>query len=500
MTLRTASDMRALAAAIRASIKPLTTQQIVDKYAAIFDKIYTAASSGLNVVNVLLTDTQYEEFAPVIESYGYGISYSLPTEMTTIATNSTGITYTGYIDNGAGANGRTLTVTACPDIGLGVGIPVIGTGVTDGTYISADYASKTVNISSITSNSTTFTVVTSTSLLWTSGQTVTISGVLPAAYNGTWTVATSGTGTSFSVTSNINPGTATQVGVVSLPNKINVTGGISTLTDFTIYTQQVQQWIPGAKVTIEGVLPGQYNGTWTIASSLNNTQFTVTSDINPGNVTQNGTALGRGTSAGVGYYTVNQNQLVASSSLKSTWITTTSTQGMVPNAKVDFRADIITTTAWHTYTNGNIAVYDSTGLYPGMPIRFSGTSLGGIQPYQTYYIVNATDNIITLSTENASGVVETWTDDATAPMSVVAGGAFGALQLGSTYYVNTVPDGVHFTLSKTIGGDPLFTPSQIGYMTVRSDTAAASLSPATPIYTGSTDIGNTGNSYVISWI
>lgn len=500
MTLRTASDMRALAASIRASIKPLTTQQIVDKYSAIFDKIYTAASSGLNVANVLLTDTQYKEFAPVIQDYGYGISYSLPTEMTTIATNSTGLSYTGYIDNGAGAAGRTLTVTTCADPGLGVGIPVTGTGVTAGTYISADYASKTVNVTAITSNSSTFTVVTATSLLWTSGQTVTLSGLVPAAYNGTWTVATTTTGTSFTVTSSLNPGTATQLGVVSIPNKINITGGISTVSDFTIYTQQVQQWIPGATVTIEGVLPGQYNGTWIIDSSLNNTQFTVVSGINPGNVTQNGTALGRGV-AGVGYYSVNQNQLVAStSSLKSSWITAESTQGMVSNAKVDFRAEIITTTAWHTYTNGNIAVYDSTGLYPGMPIRFSGASLGGIQPYQTYYIVNATNNIITVTTQNASTVVSTWADDATAPMSVVAGGAFGNLTLGNTYYINAVQDGVHFTISQTIGGVPLFMPSQIGHMTVRSDTAAASLSPATAVYTGSTDIGTIGNSYVISWI
>lgn len=301
MTLRIASDMRTLAAQVRASQKPLTPQQVVDKYAAIFDKIYTAASSGLNIVNVLLTDSQYKEFAPVAQNYGYGISFSLPSEMSTVATNTTGISYTGYIDDGAGGTGRTLTVTSAPDLGINVGIPVTGTNVTVGTYITADYASKTIAINTITSNSTTFTVVTSTSSLWTIGQQVTISGVLPAEYNGTWTIASSSSGTNFTVTSNINPGTAIQVGAVSFANKIAVTGGISTPTDFTIYTQQVQQWIPGATVTIEGVLPGQYNGTWTIASSLNNTQFTVTSSINPGSVTQNGTALGRGTSTGVGY-------------------------------------------------------------------------------------------------------------------------------------------------------------------------------------------------------
>lgn len=621
--------------------QPLTQGQIVDKYATVFDRIWTAAGTGQYVLNIQFTDTQYSEFSPVLLSLGYGISPSLPTEVTTFATRTSGITFNGYISNAAGSSGRQLTVVSSAESGLEVGVPLIGTGIAKGTLIEAAYSSKSTVInsairltSSFTANSTNGSVVltnvssfvglesgtiisgngipddtiiqavsqlagtvtlnraatitaagisltTPTGFsveitnagnpIFTQGQEIQIDDCFPSEYNGTWTIASvliGGSVTTITINSKNIKSTMQTTGIILTPNLLTATGngavGVNTFTanydgfdltsvsnfsniivgtpltgadipagteveafdadagtirmslpasgtgtttitfpTFTIFTPAVEQWPIGMQVTLAGFLPGQYNGTWTVTSSLNNTQFTVTPRLiqgwtSPGQYTQQGTVLGLG-AGGPGFYTVNKTQSTTPGTLRSSWITVDTTQGFAINGTVKLTAPSIVTSAFRTFDDGNILVESTEGMFEGMPVKFAGLSLGGIQPFRVYYVKNALDGILTVTEENATGIIKTWTNDASFVMTVIVGGLFTGLQPGQRYYVNSIPNDDTVSISETVGGDPIYLTSQRNWINVEADTTAANLNPAVPIYTGDS-LGDTGNPYVISWL
>jgi hypothetical protein len=487
MTTHSALDAHARAVANQPV--PLTTQQVLDKYTTVFDKIWAAAGSGLFYLNLKLLDTQYDELAAVLQAQGYGISTALPTSVETYTTNTTGITVTGSIA------GNLLVVTAADDLGLSAGIPITGSGIASGTYITSITPAYSVGITGGTKQSKAFTAnVTQGSYTLTNVLSFD-NVVVNATLTGT-NIASGAVVSSFDT----NASTIT----MSLP----ATGGSSTSTNitfpiFTVQTVASAGWVTGMKVVIAGQPDGHYNGNWTISGSVSNTQFQVTPDntwTDPPAITGGvGTVTPTGASGGVGYYQVNNSQSVSSRSITSYWFTVDNSQGMVPNAKINFTGTSVTTRAFQTYTNGNIAVDSTSGLYPGMPIRFSGSSLGGIAPYKTYYVVNATAGILTISNDNASGSVQTWSADSSYSMTATAGGVFGGVINGQTYYIHSVPDANHVVISQTIGGNALSLTSSIGYMKVVGDTAASNLVPAVPVYTGPDSIGYSGNNYIISW-
>ena len=490
MTTHSASDAHARALANQPVA--LTNSQILDKYSSVFDKIWAAAGSGLFYLNIQLFDTQYEEFAPVVQAQGYGISPALPTNVQTSATNSTGITVTGSISNGAGIAGNLLIVTSAANTGLAAGIPIVGTGIAVGTYITSTTPSYSLNITGGSKNTISFTA-TSTN------NSYTLTGV--SNFNNV-AVGAQLSGSNIKVGAVVSSFNST-AGTIIMSLTANGSGSTTvSFPIFTIYTQASGGYAVGMSVTIAGQTDGHYNRPWIISGVVSNTQFQVTPDntwTNPPQPTAVGTVTPTGASGSVGYYAVNTSQLASSTSISAYWITVGNSQGMVANAKISFSSTPITTRAYQTYANGNIAVDSTDNLYPGMTVRFLGASLGGIAPYKNYYIVNATNNILTVSNDNSSGVVQTWTDDATYTMSAQAGGTFGGISNGQTYYIQSVPDAYHVVISQTIGGAPLSITSEIGYMNVVGDTAASNLVPAVPVYNGPETIGSTGNNYIISW-
>jgi hypothetical protein len=491
MTTRSAADSRARALANQPV--PLTTNQILDKYATVFDKIWAAAGNGLFYLNIQLVADQYEEFAPVVQAQGYGVSPALPTSVETVATNSTGVTVTGSISNGAGLSGNLLIVTSAPDTGLSSGIPITGSGIAPGTYISSVTPTYSLNITGGSKNTITFTADVF--------QTLYVLSNVSSFNNIAVGAKLSGAGIQVGAVVSSFDVTARTITMSLTANGNNASANI-TFPIFTVYTENSGGYAVGMNVTIAGQPNGQYNRPWTISGVVDNTQFQVTPDntwTDPPQITAAGTVKPDGTSGGTGYYAVNTSQLVSSTSISAYWFTVDNSQGMVPNAKIVFSSTPVTTRAYQTFDNGNIAVDSTDGLYPGMSIRFLGSSLGGITPYKTYYIVNATNNILTVSNDNASGTVQEWTADATFVMSAQAGGTFGGVGNGQTYYIQSVPDAYHVVVSQTVGGEPLPITSEIGYMSVVGDTAASSLSPAQPIYSGPETIGTTGNNYIISW-
>lgn len=490
MTIYSAADAHTRALANQPV--PLTPSEVLDKYSVIFDKIWAAAGDGLFYLNVQLLDTQFEEFFPVVQDQGYGISPALPTSVETYATNSTGITVTGSISNGASGSGNLLIVTEADDVGLSAGIPITGAGISSGTYITSITPSYSRNITGGTIQTKQF------------GATATNGSYILTSVDNFDNVAVGArlTGTNIVVGSivsdfNVDAGTITMSLTANGNGSTNVSFPI-----FTVYTAASGGYAKGMTVVISGQPDGHYNRSWVISGVIDNTQFQVTPDntwTSPAAPTVAGTVTPTGTSGGVGYYEVNNAQSFASGDISSYWFTVGNSQGMVPNGRITFTGTQVSTRAYETFTNGNIAVDSTDGLYPGMPLRFLGSSLGGIAPYKTYYVVNATNGILTVSNDNSSASVETWADDSTTTMSVQAGGVFGGIVNGQTYYIHSVPDAFHVVISQTVGGNAIDTTSEIGYMNVVGDTSASNLVSPVPVYTGPQSIGSTGNNYIISW-
>lgn len=103
-----------------------------------------------------------------------------------------------------------------------------------------------------------------------------------------------------------------------------ITGAVSSTilgnaVTLTFTSTGYMNWIAGASVTISGVTPDSYNGTYTIASATNNTAFTVSKSY-PGtngaaglpNATAYGTAVMAITNAITGLYATNLTSTINS--------------------------------------------------------------------------------------------------------------------------------------------------------------------------------------------
>lgn len=133
------------------------------------------------------------------------------------------------------ANGTYFDVVLDAAHHYATGRPIIITGALPAT----------TPVSSYSSTGSDFTVTTSSAHGKAPGDSIVIAGATPSAYNGTWTVATTPTATTLTVTSAINPGAGT--------------GG-----------------------TLRLATPGTwFDGTWTIASFPNSTTIRVSSAITP---------------------------------------------------------------------------------------------------------------------------------------------------------------------------------------------------------------------------
>jgi len=156
-----------------------------------------------------------------------------------------------------------------------------------------------------------------------------------------------------------------------------------------------------------------------------------------------------------------------------------------------------TTSATQTSAAGNLVTLSNTaGITIGMPIVFNGTAFGNIVAGNTYYVlsiptpgVGGTITIgqyvggATLALTNGSGI-----------LTVTAGGIFGGLVSGYTYYISNILDNNTIQVSATqsgsilslytaVGNMSLNYPSNTGYM-VGSTT---NMSPNMPIqFTGNT--------------
>lgn len=175
--------------------------------------------------------------------------------------------------------GSVLTVTATTGT-ISAGQVLSGSGITAETRISSQAggttggigtynlaSSQVTNISAggIVANGTLWTITHTSGDQFTPGTSVTLSGLTPTGYNGTYTV-------------NTNP-----VATIA-------TNGIATNgTLWTVSHSAGYQFPVGAKIIVSGLTPIGYNGTYTVNTSPSTTSFTIANTATPGAVTVAGT-------------------------------------------------------------------------------------------------------------------------------------------------------------------------------------------------------------------
>jgi len=142
-----------------------------------------------------------------------------------------------------------------------------------GTSIAGLTQNAAISVSAITSNSTTFTVTTS-STTWAAGDGVVINNVTPSAYNGSWTIASTNGSTSFTVNSTANPGSATAFGTATKGYFVE----LSTPLKFGL-----KQTAAGSRIDLESFGSGSAHVfTETVSNSTADTILKVNHGLTPG--------------------------------------------------------------------------------------------------------------------------------------------------------------------------------------------------------------------------
>lgn len=120
-------------------------------------------------------------------------------------------------------------------------------------------------ITAATSTGSNFTI-TAPGHSFSSSDVITIQGMTPSGYNGTFTVA-SVAGDDITVTSTLNPGTGTIFGTVRKANpQATAIVGITSDWDFFTINAPGHGLSASDVVTVKGVTPNGYNGAWTVDS------------------------------------------------------------------------------------------------------------------------------------------------------------------------------------------------------------------------------------------
>ena len=256
---------------------------------------------------------------------------SVPTITATQATNST-VSATGFI------NGTIMTLTSVAAGTATAGQVLVGSGITANTYITA------VNSASFTGAIALGTAVTFTGSIG----------------SGTLTITTAPTGTGVVVGYILSGGT--------IPANTYVTANLTGTATSSSSTWSVNQ----TAVT--------QTSTTITATPVILTASAVTGNIAVGQVVGGGTsastfitALGTGTS-GAGTYYVSISQTVTSQAMTGTSYQVSTSQ------TVGFGSTI-------TGTQNGISVASTASLYVGMPLYMTGTTIGGLQQSQVYYVL-----------------------------------------------------------------------------------------------------------------
>ena len=279
------------------------------------------------------------------------------------------------------------------------------------------------------------------------GTTITVSGMTPGGYNGTYTVTASGTGT----VSYVNATTGFTTG-----GKIGATATL-TFTGPFIFTV-------GKSISVSGINPNGYNGTFTITgATLTSVSYFVTST--PGAYVSGGVITGGGNSLGV---------IISSGSQDIT------PEKITANAAVNFST---------TAGSNAVVIVDpgrNTNSYYVVDIQ-TQVSVGGIVLFGQYQVVNPSLNAnqytiyagdrATSTVPNGGAVPVYTTANGTAPVNVLlndhgylAGDVYpalvattvGGITIYKNYTVTSVSNANNFSISGSVTATSTATGSENG--------------------------------------
>jgi hypothetical protein len=394
------------------------------------------------------TYTVSTSFAPTGTIAISGVNYQTNTALAVAATaitgtnntinvaSSAGLTVGQNITFGGGAAARTPSIQQTASSGNLITLSS-GTGVVQGNVI--------VPTATIVNTTATQTASGSNQLLLASATGITAGASIILTAVSQSTTATATTNASVSLTTStmdtlgvLTVGAGTPVAGMVLTGTgvqtaqaipVTVSAGTSTVVTLTYATQGAVPFIVGQTITVRGMTPTAYNGTWTVATA-STTQ-----------VTFNSTATGALTTTGT---IVSEPCYVVNNITGSLWQTNLSATVAVASTTI-------------TGTNNIITVASTTGMTVGAAVQFAGTTAGNIVAGTTYYItqvVNATTIAIS-ATFKAANFALTTTTAQSFTLNVAA--SFGNLQEGdvanAVYYVSAVT-GNYVTLSTS----PTLTP------------------------------------------
>jgi len=179
-------------------------------------------------------------------------------------------------------------------------------------------------------------------------------------------------------------------------------------------------------------------GVWTTQLT---TSFATTASVS------SGTGLQLTLNYGNSSYTTTLTTATTSTNV----LTVASTAGMSVGMPITFTglpANITTTATVISSNNITVgATVSSLGIVSGQAVYFTGLVFGGINAYQTYYVINPSASIIQISA-TLGGSAVTLTNVASGSMSVVINAA-GGLVTKNTYWINTIPSGTTLTVAGT---------------------------------------------------
>jgi hypothetical protein len=212
----------------------------------------------------------------------------------------------------AGASGSLVPGNLLVSTSVYTDLPAITAGTTALPVSPNSFAISNVTWSGITDLAT----ITTKANGYVPGQTVLISGVGGATgVNGTWTIVSVPSTTTFTVSLTTNPGTFTSGGGVS-STQLGVTAvtwsGVTNLAAITT-AANAAAYVPGQTVVIAGVGGATgVNGTWTVAATPapTTTSFSFSLTTNPGTYTTGGTVTANIAIAPNTYPTVFNNDAI----------------------------------------------------------------------------------------------------------------------------------------------------------------------------------------------
>ena len=155
----------------------------------------------------------------------------------------------------------------------------------------------------------------------------------------------------------------------------------------------------------------------------------------------------------------------------------------------------ITATAT-TITTNYITVNSVTNLTPLTPIKFSGTTFGGLGTLVPYFINRIIGSQITVSTsvistiaietEQTSNLIHVGSTAGFIPNNpiIFTGNTFGGIVSGQLYYISAVNSAVDFTISSVPGGSAVSLTAGTGVLTARTTGPSPTLTTDTGTLTG----------------